>query len=224
MITMQSSNVLRPVNNKSTLFTKIGSTALDKVTIKGLAGNFCVRLSDLLQVCAHLYETGAILGRTKQDKLLELMSMSFAPGDMRDCLKEVRNSLRRRLETSGRYAHSFYMFYLYGTLRDMDMDFKISTMKAIRSDIRDKTEVGDFMERAGTEGLLLGGRYPDLVEKMYGREYRVQKAEIEEMIKGSAILPEETASTSIREREQVILSKVRVYVCQYHPNITDTLD
>ena len=105
----------------------------------------------------------------------------------------------------------------------MDIEFSINAMKAIRGDIRDKIEAGGFMERAGAEGLLLGSWYPDLAEKMYGREYGAQKAVIEELIKGHDVLSEETATTSIREREQVILSKVNAYIHKYHPNLMDAL-
>lgn len=221
MIRIQSSNGLRSVNNKSTMFIKIGSKALDKMTLTGLGNSRRVSLSGLLHVSAYLYQTGAILGRARRDRLPELISMSFAPEDRQDCLNEIQNSLRRRLETSGRYTHSFYTFYLYGTLRDMGMDFNISTMKAIRSEIRDKTEVRNFMELSGAEGLLLGSWYPDLAEKMYGKEYGAQKAVIEEMMKGCSILSGETAAASIKEREQRIITEVSQYVRRYHPNIID---
>jgi hypothetical protein len=149
--------------------------------------------------------------------------MSFAIEEMQDCLAELQGLLMRRLETSGRYAHSFYTFYLYVTLRDMDMDFNISMMRKAHGSLRDKTEVGDFLEYAGAEGLLLGSWYPDLAEKMYGKNYGAQKGVIDEMTSGGAVLPEETAITSIKEREQVILSKVSTYVSQYHPELADIL-
>ena len=101
------------------------------------------------------------------------MSLSFASEDMLDCLEELCSSLRRRLEISGVYAHSFYAFYLLGTLRSMNMDFNASTMEAIRSDVRDKTEARDFMERAGAECPLLGSWYLAPAErKMYRAECR----------------------------------------------------
>jgi len=182
-----------------------------------------VPLSGLLQVCAYLYETGAILGRARQDRLLELVSMSFAVEEMQYHLTELRNLLRRRLETSGRYAHSFYTFYLHGTMRDMNMYFDINGMREAHNNIREKTEVGDFLEYAGVEGLLLGGRYPDLAEKMYGKGYGEQENVIDEMTRGVAILPEETTVTSLQEREQLILNTVGLYVSQYHPELMDVL-
>ena len=179
-------------------------------------------LSGLLYVCAHLYETGAILGRVKQDRLLELLSMSFSPNEVQYCLTELRHLLRRRLEKSGRYAHSFYTFYLHGTVRDMNMNFDINSMREAHHNIRDKTEAGHFLEHAGAEGLLLGGWYPDLAEKMYGKGYGAQEDTINEMTRGATLLPEETTITSIREREQVILNKISAYVSQYHPELVDT--
>jgi hypothetical protein len=108
-------------------------------------------------------------------------------------------------------------------MRDMGMDFDISAMRKAHSHVRDKTEVGDFLKYAGAEGLLLGGWYPDLAEKMYGRGYGAQKDIVDEMIRVVAVLPEETAITSIREREQLVLNKVSLYVSQYHPELVDTL-
>ncbi|MHC4707785.1 MAG: ribonuclease H-like domain-containing protein [Planctomycetota bacterium] len=149
--------------------------------------------------------------------------MSFAAEEIQYCLAELRNLLRRRLETSGGYAHSFYTFYLHGTMRDMNMYFDVNSMREAHNDIRDKTGVGNFLENAGAEGLLLGGWYPDLTEKMYGKGYGAQEDIINEMTRGVPVLPEETAITSIQEREQLILNKVGVYVSRYHPEFADTL-
>ena len=213
---------LRPSPGKATLFAQLGSPALDQVARTGPAGQYYVPLSGLLHVCAYLYETGAVLGRAMRDRLSELVSMSFAAEERQYCLAELRNLLRRRLEKSGRYAHSFYTFYLYGTMRDMNMNFDINGMREAHNNIRDKTEVGNFLEYAGAEGLLLGGWYPDLAEKMYGKGHGEQEDIINEMTGGIALLPEETAITSIREREQLILGKVSAYASQYHPEIADT--
>ncbi len=106
-------------------------------------------------------------------------------------------------------------------MRDMNIYFDINGMREAHHNIRDKTEVGNFLEYAGAEGLLLGGWYPDLAEKMYGKGYGAQEGIINEMTRGVALLPEETAITSIREREQVILNKVSAYVSQYHPELAD---
>ena len=220
MIRIRPSSIRRSPG-KSTLFLQLGSPALDQVSRAGPAGQSCVALSGLLHVCAYLYETGAVLGRASRDRLSELVSMSFATEEVQHCLAELRHMLRRRLESSGRYAHSFYTFYLHGTMRDMNMNFDINGMREAHNNIRDKTEAGHFLEYAGAEGLLLGGWYPDLAEKMYGKGYGAQDDIINEMTRGVALLPEETTITSIREREQVILNKVSPYVSQYHPELAD---
>jgi len=150
------------------------------------------------------------------------VSISFATEEVQYFLVELRRLLRRRLETSGRYAHSFYPFYLHGTMRDMNMNFDINGMREAHHIIRNKTEVRHFLEYAGAEGLLLGGWHPDLAEKMYGKGYGAQEEIINEMTGGVTLLPEETAITSIREREQVILNKVSAYVSQYHSELVDT--
>jgi uncharacterized protein YprB with RNaseH-like and TPR domain len=148
--------------------------------------------------------------------------MSFAAEEVPHCTAELRHLLRRRLETSGRYAHSFYTFYLHGTMRDMNMNFDINGMREAHHNIRDKTEACHFLENAGAEGLLLGGWYPDLAEKMYGKGYGAQEDIINEMTRGVALLPEETNIKSIQEREQLVLNKVSAYVSRYHTELTDT--
>ena len=213
---------LRRSPGKLTLFSHLGSPVLDQVSKMGPAGQSYLSLSGLLHICAYLYETGAILGRARQDRLLELVSMSFAAEEMQYCLAELRHLLRRRLETSGRYAHSFYTFYLHGAMRDMNINFDINGMREARNNIRDKNEAGHFLEYAGAEGLLLGGWYPDLAEKMYGKGYGEQEDIINETTRGVALLPEETGITSIREREQLILNKVCTYVSQYRPELATT--
>jgi hypothetical protein len=211
---------LRPPG-KCTLFSHLASPALEKVSRMGPAGQYYIPLSGLLHVCAYLYETGAILGRAWRDRLLELLSMLFAAEERQYCIAELRNLLIRRLENSGRYAHSFYTFYLHGTMRDMNLYFDINGMREAHNNIRDRTEAGHFLEYAGAEGLLLGSWYPDLAEKMYGEGYGAQEDIINEMTRGVALLPEETAIISIRERERLILDKVNAYVSEYHPNFAD---
>jgi uncharacterized protein YprB with RNaseH-like and TPR domain len=221
MIRIRPSSIKRS-SGKSTLFLQLGSSAMDQVSRAGPAGQSYVPLSGMLHVCAYLYETGAVLGRASKDRLLELLSMSFASEEVQHCLAELRRLLRRRLETSGRYAHSFYTFYLHGTMRDMNMNFDINGMREAHHNIRDKIEAGHFLEYAGAEGFLLGGWYPDLAEKMYGKGYGAQEDIINEMTRGVALLPEETNIKSIQEREQLILKKVSAYVLKYHPELTDT--
>lgn len=199
----------------STLFVYLGSAALNRVSTEGLAGKSYVTLSALLHVCAYLYETGAILGCAEPNRLTELISMSFS-ADKHYCQEEVKYLLRRRLETSGRYAHSFYTFYLHGTMRDMNMSFDIGDMKKAHSDMRYGAEIRNFMEYAGTEGLLLGSWYPDLAEQMYGHRYGLQEDVIHEMIGGVCILPVEDMAMPLRDREQVILDRVSEFVSRHH--------
>jgi len=206
-----------------TLFSHLGSPVLNQVSRTGIAGQSYVPLSGLLHVCAYLYETGAILGRSRQDRIPELMSMSFAAEETQYCLAELQNLLRRRLENSGKYAHSFYTFYLHGTMRDMNMYFDISGMREAHKNVMNRIEVGNFLEYAGVEGLLLGGWHPDLAEKMYGKGYGAQGDIIKEMTGGVTVIPEETTLTSIRERELSILNKVSLYVSQYHSELAETL-
>jgi uncharacterized protein YprB with RNaseH-like and TPR domain len=94
-------------------------------------------------------------------------------------------------------------------------------MREAHCNIRDKIEAGHFLEYAGAEGLLLGGWYPDLAEKMYGKGYGVQEDIINEMTRGVALLSEEIATASIQEREQVILNSVNVLISQCHPEFAD---
>lgn len=221
MIRIRPSSIRRSPG-KSTLFSQLGSPALDRVSRAGPAGQSYVPLSGLLHVCAYLYETGAVLGHASKDRLLELLSMSFASEEVQHCLPELRRLLRRRLETSGRCAHSFYTFYLHGTMRDMNMNFDVNGMREAHHNIRDKIEAGHFLEYAGAEGLLLGAWYPDLAEKMYGKGYGEQEDIINEMTRGVELLPEETNIKSIQEREQLVLNKVSAYVSRFHPEIADT--
>jgi len=213
---------IRRSPGKLTLFSQLGSPALEKVSRAGPAGQYYMPMSGLLHVCAYLYETGAVLGHASKDRLLELLSMSFTADEVQYCLAELRRLLRRRLETSGRYAHSFYTFYLHGTMRNMNMNFDINGMREAHHNIRDKAEVGHFLEYAGAEGILLGRWYPDLAEKMYGKGYGAQEDIISEMTGGVLLLPEETTLTSIRERERLVLNKVSAYLSQYHPDLEDT--
>jgi len=205
------------------LFAYLALPALEQVLGRGPGGRSYVSLSGLLQVCAYLYETGAVLGRSNRDTLSELVSLSFAADEIHHCLAEVETLLMRRLETSGQYAHSFYTFYLHGTMRDMDMEFDVKAMKEAHRIYRDKTQADDFMKYAGAEGLLLGGWYPDLAEKMYASGFGQQESVIREMTKNVGVLPEETSVRSIHDRERLVLSRVSEYLSRHAPGHRDVL-
>jgi uncharacterized protein YprB with RNaseH-like and TPR domain len=103
----------------------------------------------------------------------------------------------------------------------MNMNFDIKSMKEAHHSIRNIIEAGHFLEYAGAEGLLLGGWYPDLAKKMYGKGYGAQEDVINEMTRGVTLLPEEIATASIQEREQVILNRVNALISQYFPEFVD---
>ena len=147
--------------------------------------------------------------------------MSFAAGEREYGLAELQGRLIRRLETSGRFAHSFYTFYLHGMMTDMNMNFDVRGMREAHRSMRDTIEVKHFLDNAGVEGFLLGSQYPDLAEKMYGQGYGGQEDIINEMTHGVAIMPEETTLPSIYERERVILGKVDVFVVEHCPESKD---
>lgn len=69
MISIESTN-LRYATGKSTLFSQIGSPALDQVTMTGVAGKCYVPLSGLLQVGAYLYETWGSAGTCQAGQII----------------------------------------------------------------------------------------------------------------------------------------------------------
>jgi hypothetical protein len=195
------------VGQRVSLFSWIGLQAVNQIAKPGIGGRTSLRLSDQLQLCAFMYETGSILGQANNKKTILLVSKSLEESQQK---RDASSSLFRRLETS-KNANSLYTFYLFYSLRNMIMDFSIQSMKEAHKIVRSINEVINYAEGAGIEGFILGSTFPYLVKELYRKGDDRRDKVILEMTRYGIIFPEETSLTSIEEREKIIMEKVKLY-------------
>ncbi len=128
------------VEQQGSLFSWIGIQALKQIAKPGIGGRTFLRLSDQLQLCAFMYETGAVLGQASNKKIIFPILKSLEESQQK---RDASSSLVGRLETP-KNANSLYTFYLYYSLRNMIMDFSIQSMKEAHKILRSKNEVVNY--------------------------------------------------------------------------------
>ena len=194
-----------------TPFCQIAYSSLKQLTGGGLAGREYVRLSGMLQVCAFLYETAAVLGRARREDLIKILAALSSSGQEYN-LWELRWALKSRLENTSRQCRSLYTFYLDGTMETLNLDFTVRGMKQAHSELRALGEGQPYFDAAGAEGLILGSSFPDLTQKLYNKRFDSRNRMVREMKAHGVISPEESEQSNINERERQVLHLFEEYL------------
>lgn len=194
-----------------TPFCQVAYLPLQQLSFGNLAGMRLVRLSSMLQACAYIYETAAVLGRARKAELAKTLSALLGSGQEKYDLWELKRALKTRLEYTSRDCKSLYTFYLDCTMRNLNMDFSVHGMKQAHNELRTLGEVFPHVDSAGAEGLMIGGSFPDLTEKLYNKRFDAQNKIVREMKAYGDIAREETLQTHIKERERLVINTFKSY-------------
>lgn len=224
-----------------TLMGFLGSIPVTKVAKTRLFGGPYIRFSDFCTVLSFLYESGAILGRARRNKLsiLEKMLVVGVPQPGTEPIKYLRELAKKRLDTFrsevGKEPDTFFEF-----IRDRELESAIGLSltdsleayiggnKEIMKALNEKVPLvraEPFIKAFGLEGIGFGGSFPKLTERMYRNAYEGIDTDLwsEARAHGLAI-PEKPAIVSLEEREETMLQMVAAYASEYYPELLDPLD
>ncbi len=186
-------------SKRPTLMSYLASEPTEYFSEKGLFRKRRITFYNTLTVCGYMYETGAILGRVRRDKLTTLVKiLPVVAGQEDSCLLSLKEDAPKRLnqfkQEYKKEPDSFAEFILH--------QHQIENASAKTFGERTPLEkVYPFFERWGAGGIGFGSSFPELTRKMY-----------------------KNPEVNFEERERLILRMVAAYTSEYYPELLDPLD
>lgn len=219
---------------KRTLMGFLGMGPVMRVTERRLFGEPYIRLGNFLLVCSFLYESGAILGRARSDKLTILAKIfPAAPGKEVIFINNLQNTARKHLKE---YTKEFkkepnsfldlcYILELEKLgLSLADTDFK--TLKKALSEKWPLKQAEPYIKLFGLEGVGFGSCFPELTVKMRAGHYleNIDLGKWRKYREEGLHISEKPTIISLEEQEHDILTMVAGYVSEEYPELLDPLD
>ena len=221
----------------------LGEIPLKQVVKKQFIGGPYIRLYDYFATLSFQYESGAILGRAKRDKISTLVNMLVVPGaEVIKFVKFMQDQANERLERFrnelGKEPDTFYDFILFRELEKSLTVVGLSFSKVFEEYTRGNKEVVKVFDRKvslkdawtriqeyGVEGIGFGSSSPELTEKMYRTAHESIGTDMWSEARAHGLtIPEEPTRISLEEQERTALQMVAAYTSQYYPELVDPLD
>ena len=209
-------------------------------------GGRYLRLGDYFTMLAFQYETCALLGRARCDKLNVLVRMLVREESKVDefmkFLQEVTSDrLNRFTNETGEDPKSFYHFI---AMKELDsvlvsafgLTLDEFALLAVRSQkIKEAEKLFDQkvpLETAtdkariyGLEGIGFGSSFPELTERMYKNAYENVDMDMWANARKMGVdIPEKPDFIPLEEREREIFATVAGYTGEFYPELLDPLD
>jgi len=225
---------------RPTLMSCLASEPAEYFSEKGLFRKRQISGYNCLRINWYMYETGAILGRVRRDKLTTLVKiLPVVAGQEGSCLLSLKEDAQKRLDKfkreHGKEPESFEQF-IFDSERTKMM---ITNPKELR-DKAPPEDVYAIFERWGAGGIGFGSSFPELTEKMYRNYYEstVDKETWAWWGASGLNLPKKPTALAglnadlkklfpvakLKEREGQILQIVAAYTSEYYPELLDPLD
>ena len=229
----------------------LGYVPVSNVAKKRLLGGSYIPFSNLCTVLCFMYESGAILGRARRDKLSILVKMLETPPTNHALLIKtllmsqggtieiMRNEAKKRLDTFrsevGKEPDTFFEFI---QLRELERTIGLSLndalkaysegdkriMKALDEKVPLK-EVEPYIKSLGLEGIGFGNSFPQLTERMYRKAHESIDMDVWSKWRAHGLaIPEKPTQMTLEEQEALILQMVAAYTSDYYPELLDPLD
>jgi len=211
-----------------------------------LFGGRYLRVSDYFIMLGFQYETCALLGRARCDKLNVLSRMLVREENkVEEFITFLRNvssdRLNRFINEVGEEPKSFFHFI---SIKEYDsvlvsafgLPLDELILLAVRSqkikeakklfDRKVPLEVATDKARIyGLEGIGFGSFFPELTERMYKNAYEnVDMDKWAEARKMGVDIPQKPDIVSLEEREEIVLQMVAAYTSEFYPELLDPLD
>lgn len=208
-----------------TLMGWIALAPLEGSVERGLFGARYIRFFRFLQVSAFLYESGAMLGRAKGDKLLILERMLGKPQRQGDFITYLQRSARERFQkfrdVFGAEPDSFHTFIVSGELQPLGLNLsKLSDLKKVAEEKMPLEKALPHIEIYGLLGIGFGSCFPLLTEKMYRNFYESIDLDVWSDARAHGVnVPEKPTLITCEQREKDVLEMVASYAAEYFPDL-----
>jgi hypothetical protein len=216
------------------------------VVKKKLFGGRYLRVYDYFTMLGFQYETCALLGRARCDKLNILVRMLVREENKVDelikSLQDVSSGrLNRFRNETGEDPKSFYHFISikeYDSVLVSAFGLPLDELVLLAAHSHQIKEAKKLFEHKvpldvatdkariyGLEGIGFGSSFPELTEKMYKNAYENVDIDMWTNAREMGVdIPEKPDFIPLEEREKQILTTTAVYAAEFYPELLDPLD
>jgi len=213
------------VSTEITLGQYMSKDTLEPLVRKSFFGRYEVPFGPcIINVSTWLFQKGAVLGRARFDCLDVLLKIWVDTGREDEACSELCKVAEKRLDDFGREPDSFAIYWWETefsslNLADSNVLKHLSTKKVHLEEILPKL---DYWLNSG---IGFGATYPDLVRKIWIKEYETPNPEMWNLTREEYGLdiPKEQTLLPLENMEQMVLLEVSYYVSAYFPELLEPL-
>ena len=212
--------------SRPTLVFHLGKDAVLSLSEKGLLGGVYMRFARFLMAALWQYQTGAVLGRARRDRLEILARMLCSPGQEGEFCDSVALLAGKRIDRYGKEPDSFFDFLFTTEYQHAGINWPEDyrgVMRMAKKKIPLK-ELAPLFEGFMLEGVAFGAAFPELTERMWRGTYETFDPEARELARRYGVdVPEQFTPVPLEQREQEVLAEVAVYSTEHFPELVEPL-
>lgn len=215
---------------RPSLMFHLGWRYVEPFVEKGLLRGSYLRFSRLLNVDMWLYQTGAVLGRARQERVDILARMFSEPGRESEVREFMWVLATERMTSYGRQPQSFFDFLMTTEYAKAGLVWPPPDMEAVRKitkagDMKiPLAEVESIVKGHILEGIGFGSKFPEFTEQMWRATYETHDPDLWDRARAAGLdLPEQFEPVRLEEREQEVLVNVADYTAEYFPELVEPL-
>jgi hypothetical protein len=232
-------------SRRLTLAEYLGMTQIGSMAEKKLFGGYDVPLMRFLTVGFWLFNEGAVFGRARSNKLetvakmflgIDLVANAVAqlglPAQLANNEQWVFEFLRKVGTDGMTHYHNRYqrepesLLDLWLTsFAPPEFDFR--DLQKMRQLANSKIRLGIALQQSDSwlfVGISFGASFPELVEKLWKKEYEEHDPESWSFWREHGLdIPEKFTPIPLEEMEQQVLAEVTSYVTEYIPELVNPL-
>jgi hypothetical protein len=205
----------------------LGKDVVPRLAEKGLFGRVYIRFGRLLIAGLWLYQTGAVLGRARRDRLETLAKMFSDPGREREASNWLQDLAAKRIDKYGREPESFFDFFMTTGYEKAGVSWPPASLDAIKRVDNEKIpleQTDGTLKMFVLEGIGFGAKFPELTERMWKQTYETFDLEAWDTARRYGLdVPEEPTPLPLEQREQEVLAEVAVYATEHFPELVEPL-
>ncbi len=226
---------------------------LKPVVRKSVLGGRYLLPFDYLGAATFQYESGAIIGRARRNKLniLEkmLVTSNATEGKVIQAVQADAKKLLNDYRGKKGEEPRIFMVLITSIMTAAELDFlKIfdpdttaghqlfeaitsgdkKTLKVYKEMVKKKMPLEKVLDNLvwfGMEGIGFGSIFPELTEKMYRNAYENIDMDEWSFARAHGLdIPQKPNMLSLEEREQLALQTLAAYTAEFYPELLDSLD
>lgn len=212
--------------SRPTLIFHLGQAPILSMAEKGLFGRVHMRFGRMLMAGLWLYQTGAVLGRSRHDRFEILARMFCHPGQEREFCRDMRDDAAERLDKYGGEPDSFFDFFWKIEYQRAGINWPEDYRAAVQLGKQKMPlqELEPLLKGYMMQGLGLGAGFPELTERLWRKTYEHVDPEAWARARRYGVdVPEQPPPLPLEEQEQAVLLEVAQYATAYFAELVEPL-